>query len=461
LKYFDRDEHGRFIGSWFVGRVGERCGDLYRVTYAADGDAEVVARRDLSGGRGLCRILAGGGEHRAAGTAEEQQQVLGVDRTADLWTLAGGAAARGAFREERSPVSEKMAEFYLFCYERHRVWVRSNRGDERPWTRNPVLHGFFFCNVFRELDRGTAYFHSAVVALARADPRFRTRSVRRREWLGAVAWRSYVYRLVNRIETLEATGFPDRDEASVREFAGRCQRIADSGAKVFTGAHQTSSLSNLPTYLVKSLGIWDASVAALAAARSHDERMGALERLPGVSRFFGWQILCDLEESGCFEGAVTTADVQLGPGAVGGLGLIFPGVGNLRNDKGAQVELARVLVTNQMAGYDMLGLDFPTWNDRCMALKEVEHALCEFLKYDKLASDSSGRKRTYESSTRISLDLSKLCRACGSDDDMGMMCDLCRELWCRACDPKARPAEDQSWTCRHCRWFQRRVRALE
>jgi hypothetical protein len=34
-----------------------------------------------------------------------------------------------------------------------------------------------------------------------------------------------------------------------------------------------------------------------------------------------------------------------------------------------------------MKAYDMLGIDFPNWNDRCMTIKEVEHALCEFLKY--------------------------------------------------------------------------------
>jgi hypothetical protein len=102
-----------------------------------------------------------------------------------------------------------MAEFYLFCYELHRVWIRSNRGDMRPWTRDPVLHRFFFCNVFLELDRGTAYFHSQVARLARDDPRLcRESRMTRREWLNRVAWRSYAYRLVNRIETLEATQFP-------------------------------------------------------------------------------------------------------------------------------------------------------------------------------------------------------------------------------------------------------------
>lgn len=49
-------------------------------------------------------------------------------------------------------------DFWRFAYERQRIWyVRTVLGHEVPWTTDPVLRRYRFCNVQRELDRGTQY----------------------------------------------------------------------------------------------------------------------------------------------------------------------------------------------------------------------------------------------------------------------------------------------------------------
>lgn len=54
-----------------------------------------------------------------------------------LWDLLS-PQQRNAFRPDET-VTLSMAEFYLFCAERHATWVRRNRDDVPPWTRNPIL----------------------------------------------------------------------------------------------------------------------------------------------------------------------------------------------------------------------------------------------------------------------------------------------------------------------------------
>lgn len=157
-----------------------------------------------------------------------------------------------------------MAEFYLFCAERHAVWVRRNRGDVWPWTRNPILQCHHFCNVYRELDRGTAYFRAHVLALER--------SYSRAKWMEFVVWASYVYRLVNRLESFEKTGFPPRSTRGVQAYLIQCARIAnDRTQSLFAAAHQTTHLTALGRFLRATLQLWDRFIQALATADTPEE----------------------------------------------------------------------------------------------------------------------------------------------------------------------------------------------
>lgn len=42
-----------------------------------------------------------------------------------------------------------------FCAERHTVYVHRNEGQSKPWTKDPILRAYRFCNIYREIDRVT------------------------------------------------------------------------------------------------------------------------------------------------------------------------------------------------------------------------------------------------------------------------------------------------------------------
>lgn len=52
--------------------------------------------------------------------------------------------------------------FWKYVHERQMVWFRRQRGDPEPWTQDTVLQTYFFCNVYRELDKGSQYFKDQV-----------------------------------------------------------------------------------------------------------------------------------------------------------------------------------------------------------------------------------------------------------------------------------------------------------
>lgn len=48
-------------------------------------------------------------------------------------------------------------ELFKFILERHRIYERKKQGLPKPWTTDPILQKYRFCNVYRELDTVTQW----------------------------------------------------------------------------------------------------------------------------------------------------------------------------------------------------------------------------------------------------------------------------------------------------------------
>ena len=84
----------------------------------------------------------------------------------------------------------RVEELLNFIRARHEIYLVRQSGDPPPWTDDPILGSFRFCNVYRELDRVSAFVNSW---LRRHDPED--------VWFAAV-----VARLTNEPDTMEALG---------------------------------------------------------------------------------------------------------------------------------------------------------------------------------------------------------------------------------------------------------------
>lgn len=47
--------------------------------------------------------------------------------------------------------------FFEFLEERQKIYLAKEAGKPRPWTKDPVLRDYFFCNVYREQDTVTKW----------------------------------------------------------------------------------------------------------------------------------------------------------------------------------------------------------------------------------------------------------------------------------------------------------------
>jgi len=109
---------------------------------------------------------------------------------------------------------------------------------------------------------------------------------------------------------------------------------------------------------------------------SHRECCEQLKKLFGIGDFLAWQICCDLEESSII--AFDDDWVYLGPGAVVGLKILFPGVQHKQSEL---LPLLHQLCKHQENLFAKFNLSFCKWNNMPISNKNMEHALCEFSKY--------------------------------------------------------------------------------
>jgi hypothetical protein len=235
--------------------------------------------------------------------------------------------------------SETVIKFYLFLLERQLCWERRQVSKDRPldWTSNHVFRNYFFCNNYRELDRGTSYFHSQMLE------KFESSSVNcntttQLEWIETVLWSSYCYRLSNRSDsfsnvgdyecaTKTFNGIPSIDKWP--SFSKLVTKAQQEGHKFFTGAHQTCSFASY-TLWMKEACAKEGKVVKQTAQQIYEcaqkrDLKGCFQAiskngLKGVGDFFSWQITCDLMESRCLPKCTASDFCALGPGAKGTCG---------------------------------------------------------------------------------------------------------------------------------------------
>ena len=117
------------------------------------------------------------------------------------------------------------------------------------------------------------------------------------------------------------------------------------------------------------------------------------------------------------------------------------------------LSLAQELVQQQGEVYRRLGLNAPTWAGRALGVKEVEHSLCEYIRFKRLQSTAKARGPGFRSTVSSEdIDDDKKCRSCNCDD--GYYCDTCLNLFCGDClirmGIQPPDVNECGWICHRC-----------
>lgn len=276
------------------------------------------------------------------------------------------------------------ADFVRFVVERQRVYLKKTHNRPKPWTRDPILQSYRFCNVYREQDTVTRWLRSNWSTRLSGDPDF---------WLSMV-----VGRLINwpaTLEALERTVLP----FNASRFVDKLEELQRHGPQptfgpayiVSTNGHTMPKGRYLADRVLQPL--WDnrrvyrpTKVDTLASY--HQRLTGA----NGMGSFMAAQVVADIKNT---EGQTLRNAVDWwtwaspGPGSLRGMNRLL-GKGPVRTGLN-DARFREVLGVLQ--GQVATAFRERDWVPLCA--QDVQNCLCEFDKYQRALLSEGTPKQKY------------------------------------------------------------------
>lgn len=289
--------------------------------------------------------------------------------------------------------------YWIFAARRQEIFEKRINGLQPPWTADPILQQFKFCNVFRAADRVSQFLIRRVAYSATSDPApdriFRI--VAFRTFSKPATWISLISKLGH--EPL----LTDLDSGA---FEKCLDEIKTSQGGLYTGAFILCATKAFGyddkhknyVALFKEMFLKRDAGAQIQGARSLEEIVRFLESFPLIGPFMAYQIAIDLNYSDLvnFDENDFT---QAGPGAMRGIRKVFTDLGDL-----SPAQAILWMVERQTHEFERLNLRFRGLWGRPLHAIDCQGLFCEIDKYCReaaphLLSNRSRIKARFEASS--------------------------------------------------------------
>lgn len=306
--------------------------------------------------------------------------------------IEGGSSYTPIMTGMQSPTvrAEAFDIFWRFTAERHRVFEARARGDRGPWTEDPILATYKFCNVYRAADRVSQYLirHVAYPSSPQADVD---------KLFQIVAFRTF-----SKIETwqrleVELGGAPTLHDLASGRFEAALTRLRDAGVTIYTGAfilcptdaygRRIKHLNHVE--LFKSMFLDSDFPDQVLEAGSLREVYDLLHAFPLMGDFMSYQVAIDINYSTLINFSENDF-TQPGPGALRGIKKVFRDTGSLK-----PADIIHWMVDRQEEEFDRRGLEFRGLFGRRIHAIDAQNLFCETDKYcrEALPALASARSR--------------------------------------------------------------------
>ena len=251
--------------------------------------------------------------------------------------------------------------------ERESIRTKKEAGHPKPWTSDPILLQYRFCNVSREHDKVTRWFAA--------------------NWRSAPHWTSPNFvpammfgRTVNWPDTLDEIGYPEVwDQNRVLEVM---QKRKERGEKVWTGAYIVSTNGikmDKAEYVVNNASIYFANPPKVQPTL--EETWHTLTQVNGVGSFMAGQVVTDLKRTHLlFNAPDWKTWAALGPGSIRGLNRIYGNPLEASIPQARGVQMMRLVKEAVKFTY---------------CLQDLQNCLCEFDKYVRVKNGEGKPRSTY------------------------------------------------------------------
>jgi|AntDryMetagUQ889_1029465.scaffolds.fasta_scaffold04033_2 hypothetical protein len=293
---------------------------------------------------------------------------------------------------KRPPIPRRRIHdiYWSFASERQAAFERRVAGRPFPWTEDPILQEYKFCNVYRAADRVSQYMIREVCYHSEpCSPEDRIFQI--------IAFRTF-----SKIDTwTEVRNFlghyPTLSDLIDEGFRKALDHVRIQNGGLYTGAFilcannaYGQSLKHLNhVELFRHMFLQDALSEQILTASSLHQIYELLHGYPLMGDFMSYQIVIDLNYSDLIDFSENEF-TKPGPGALRGISKVFENLGNY-----TPTDIIHWMVDHQEAAFESLSLPFNgLWGRRLHAI-DCQGLFCETDKYCREAAPelTSARKR--------------------------------------------------------------------
>ncbi|AFW97113.1 MULTISPECIES: nucleotide kinase domain-containing protein [Nostocales] len=271
--------------------------------------------------------------------------------------------------------------YWRFAAMRQEVFFNKLKNVPPPWTSDPILNTYKFCNAYRVSDRVSQYLIKNVIY-------DENRSKNEEE----VLFRILLFKIFNKIETWEYLENKIGDYITVSKFdleaySTMLQEAMDLGYVIYTSAYMSCASKEFGydkkhqnhLALIDKMVVQDRVINFIVKAKSLEEIFHIIESYPLLGKFMAYQLATDINYSEVInfdENSFTIA----GPGAERGIDKCFI------DTKGkSYADVIYWMTENQENEFQRLGLSFQSLWGRPLQAIDCQNLFCETDKYCRAA----------------------------------------------------------------------------
>jgi hypothetical protein len=274
---------------------------------------------------------------------------------------------------------DMIERYFDFINERHLIYLRKIRKEPFPWTEDPILQRYKFTNVFRENDATTVWFRENIRDPLRDETE--------------VALATIIFRWFNLIET----GKVLVEHNLHREWdSDKCYSALVNQPQWVTGAY----IIKTPNGMDKLQGVcWSIDQIVhdkerfinelFASTSSLEEQWELLLPYPYMGPFMAYEVVTDWRHTWLGDEAKDiTTWANPGPGAKRGLNRIF--------GRDLNKQIKNHLFIEEMKDLLEMSSNFVHGQVPTLEMREIEHCLCEFDKYERVRNGQGKPRSIYK-----------------------------------------------------------------
>ena len=277
--------------------------------------------------------------------------------------------------------------YWYFAFERQNIFWKKINNEPAPWTDDPILREYKFCNAYRVEDRVSQYLLKNVIYNGKQYN------------YDDMIFRIVLFKLFNKESTWELL-LKHYDDITLKtfnkdEYSKIFNEAISNGEAIYNDAY-ISCANKAFGYdkkhdnhlaLIYKMFFEDFIQDKLIKCKTMKEAFLLLRSYPLIGNFMAYQLITDINYSEVVDFSESEFTVA-GPGSLRGIEKCFIDKGGMSPE-----DIIRYMYDHQDEEFTRLGLEFKRLGNRPLQLIDCQNIFCELDKYcrEKVPSLTSNR----------------------------------------------------------------------